>query len=307
LQAVLDESVLAKVRRTTRFCEIRWFSSIDSTNSYAVEQARKGAPEGLVVVADYQSAGRGRLGRSWTAPPGSSLLMSVLLRPAQVPLDRLHLLTAVMSLAAADACQDAAHFRPDLKWPNDLMVGERKLAGILAEIQSGAAGPPPGSALGQAAPPLGAAPTGNQVPEAGPSPPAVSSAMPAVVVGIGINVNWPDVVPAEVAGTAIAASEVAGRPVDRGRLLASVLLGLETRCRLLESAGGTEELVSEYRRSCATIGRRVTVQLGAQTIVGVATDVDDSGHLVVRPDGSASTVDVLAGDVVHLREQEYPA
>jgi BirA family biotin operon repressor/biotin-[acetyl-CoA-carboxylase] ligase len=131
------------------FADVRRFAELDSTNRHALELARQGAPEGLVVVADHQTAGRGRLGRSWEAPRGSSLLLSVLVRPSLAP-ERLHLTTVAVALAAADACEEVAGFRPALKWPNDLVVDDRKLGGILAEV------PEPG----------------------------------AVVVGLGLNVTW---------------------------------------------------------------------------------------------------------------------
>ena len=108
---------------------------LDSTNRYLLEEARAGAPEGTVAVAEHQTAGRGRFGRSWIAPPGTSLLLSVLLRP-DLPEHRLHLVPAALALAAGDACHAEAGFRPDLKWPNDLVVAGRKLAGVLAERAS---------------------------------------------------------------------------------------------------------------------------------------------------------------------------
>ena len=112
--------------------DVRRHADLDSTNRQAADLARAGAPEGVVVVADHQTAGRGRLGRVWDAPPGSSLLMTVLLRPA-LDAARLHLVTMAVALAAADACAEVAGFVPELKWPNDLVVQDRKLAGILAE------------------------------------------------------------------------------------------------------------------------------------------------------------------------------
>lgn len=115
--------------------DIRRFPTIDSTNTWVLEQARNGAGEGLVAVADEQTAGRGRLGRTWLAPPGSSLLMSVLLRPSGLPMDRLHLATAAVAMSGADAVALIAGFAPDLKWPNDLLVGTRKLAGVLTEVE----------------------------------------------------------------------------------------------------------------------------------------------------------------------------
>src|SRR4051794_41904164 len=154
-----------------------------------MELAGAGAPEGVVAVADHQTAGRGRLGRTWVAPPGASLLLSVLLRPG-LTTERLHLATAVVALAAAAAVDDVAGFRPGLKWPNDLVVDDRKLAGVLAEADLS------------------------------------DAAAPAVVVGIGINLNWPDELPPEIATIAVAANHVAGRPVDRDAVLDALLAHL---------------------------------------------------------------------------------
>ena len=112
--------------------EVRWFASLDSTNRYLLDEARRGAAEWLVAVADFQTQGRGRRGRSWIAPSGASLLASVLLRPT-LPPERLQLVSLVSGIAMAEAVQRVAGFRPALKWPNDLVVGDRKLAGLLAE------------------------------------------------------------------------------------------------------------------------------------------------------------------------------
>lgn len=119
---------------TTRFGDLRWLVETDSTNRVVADAARCGAAEGLVVVADHQSAGRGRLGRSWDAPAGTGLLVSILLRPAGLAPDRRHLVTSAVGLSAAAACRRLGGFTPGLKWPNDLLVGDAKLAGILAEV-----------------------------------------------------------------------------------------------------------------------------------------------------------------------------
>lgn len=108
--------------------EVERLGSTDSTNRVVLDRARGGAPEGLVVVADVQTAGRGRLGRTWTAPPGASLLVTVLLRPR-----RPELVTIASGLAAVEACEAVTGFRPRLKWPNDLVTDRGKLAGLLAE------------------------------------------------------------------------------------------------------------------------------------------------------------------------------
>jgi BirA family biotin operon repressor/biotin-[acetyl-CoA-carboxylase] ligase len=121
----------------TRFAPVHWFERIDSTNRYALDQATHGVPEGLVAVADEQTAGRGRLGREWTAPSRASLLVSVLLRP-QLASDRIHLVTLAAALAAVEAVNQLAGVRAAIKWPNDVVVDDRKLAGILAEATSGA-------------------------------------------------------------------------------------------------------------------------------------------------------------------------
>ncbi|HET7487706.1 MAG TPA: biotin--[acetyl-CoA-carboxylase] ligase [Acidimicrobiales bacterium] len=111
---------------------------VDSTNRVALDLAREGAPEGVVVVADHQTAGRGRHGRAWEAAPGAGLLVSVLLRPTDLPPPRRHLAMALVALAARDALGAAAGFWPDVKWPNDLVVGDLKLAGVAAEAEGSA-------------------------------------------------------------------------------------------------------------------------------------------------------------------------
>jgi BirA family transcriptional regulator, biotin operon repressor / biotin---[acetyl-CoA-carboxylase] ligase len=122
----------------TRFDDVRWFERTDSTNRYLLECAAAGAPEGVVAVADEQTAGRGRLGRTWVAPAGSALLVSALLRPG-LPAERTHLVTLAAGLAALDALDALSPVRAGLKWPNDVVVDDRKLAGILAEADGAGA------------------------------------------------------------------------------------------------------------------------------------------------------------------------
>jgi BirA family biotin operon repressor/biotin-[acetyl-CoA-carboxylase] ligase len=154
------ERVRTHLASTTRFTDIELLDVTDSTNRVVMDRAAADAPEGLVVAAELQTAGRGRLDRTWEAGPGTSLLVSILLRPVDLPLARWHLATAAAGLAARRACQQAAGFTPDLKWPNDLLVGDRKLAGILAEARGSALvigmgcnvhGAPPGAAWADAA------------------------------------------------------------------------------------------------------------------------------------------------------------
>ena len=230
---------------------MRRFDEIDSTNRYVLDEARAGAAEGLVVVADHQTAGRGRLGRTWTAPAGSSLLVSVLLRPS-LPAARLHLVTAAMALAAGDACEGESGVRPALKWPNDLIIGdprsgERKLAGVLAEAE-----------------------------------------LPAVVVGLGLNLTWPG------ASGAGALSDAAGRSIDASGLLDRLLVGLGALM------ADWDAVATRYQRDCVTVGRRVRVTLEeGEAFSGKAVDVDHNGYLRVATGGGVRVVS--AADVVHLR------
>ncbi len=262
-----------------RFADVRWVAETGSTNADAMELARQGEPEGVVLVADHQTAGRGRAGRTWTAPPGASLLMSVLLRPPAAVVEGC---TMAIALSAAEAVEAVAGFSPRLKWPNDLVWPgdgsgpDRKLAGILAEADW-----PAGSS----------AATGPRRPEPGERVP--------VVVGIGINVAWPDDLPEELAEVAVACSHVTDRPVDREDLLVALLERLAHWYGRLVS-GGVGDLRAAWRDRSATLGRRVRVDLGREDLVGTAVDVDEEGRLVVElVEGGHRTIAV--GDVVHLR------
>jgi BirA family biotin operon repressor/biotin-[acetyl-CoA-carboxylase] ligase len=259
----------------TRFTDIRRFDSIDSTNRYLLAEARLGAPEGVVAVAEYQSAGRGRLGRQWQAPAGSNLLVSVLLRP-DLPADHRHLASAVVALAAADGVEATCGLVVGIKWPNDLLAADgRKLAGVLAEADLSTPGGTPGSA-------------------GAPNPP--------IVVGIGLNVDWPrsddDLAP-ELAGSATSLWQEVGRSVDRSRLLDALLEALEPRVADLADQDGRARQAADFRARCTTLGHPVRVEVADGSFEGVATDVTGQGHLVVETDGAARTV--VSGDVVHLR------
>jgi BirA family biotin operon repressor/biotin-[acetyl-CoA-carboxylase] ligase len=242
--------------------EVRRFEEIDSTNTYLRSEARLGAAEGLVAVAEHQTAGRGRLDRRWEAPPGASLLASILFRP-QFDASELHLCTAAVALAAVDACRQVAAVEARIKWPNDLVVEGSKLAGVLAEAEfSGAT-------------------------------------VASVVVGIGLNVAWPG--PEGVGGTCLDdLRDAEGAPaVDRGELLDALLTALSPRRGQLDTAAGRKAVAAELRTSCVTLGHYVRVDLPTGPVVGRAVDVDDAGHLMVDTD-RGTTMTISAGDVVHL-------
>ena len=220
----------------TRFTDVRWLAEVDSTNRLAADLARAGAADGTVVGAEHQTAGRGRRGRRWESEAGSSLLVSVILRPAPP------LVTLAAGVAAAHACRAVAGVTATLKWPNDVLVGETKVGGILSELVAD-----PGS-LGD-----------------------------AVVVGLGLNVDWRSPLPPGAAAL--------GAGVERGDLLLAWLRGLDD----------PGDVLDRYRSSCSTVGRRVRVQLAGELLQGTAEAIADDGSLVVN--GRKIT----AGDVVHLR------
>jgi BirA family transcriptional regulator, biotin operon repressor / biotin---[acetyl-CoA-carboxylase] ligase len=237
--------------------DIHRLDEVDSTNRYVRDQARQGAPAGLVAVADHQTAGRGRLDRRWESPPGANLLVSVLLRPDSGAED-LHLCSGAVALAGADACWEVAGVEPALKWPNDLVFEGAKLAGVLAEAEFDGA------------------------------------ALRAVIVGIGINVAWPG--PAEAGGTCLDDLGETAQPLDRQVLLGHFLEALQPRCALLEEAAGRRALADQVRRRCATLGQRVRVILAGEELTGRAVAIDDAGRLVVETASgtrSVSTGDVV--------------
>ncbi len=271
------------------FADVTWVAETASTNLDAMRLARRGAPEGAVVVADHQTAGRGRRGRSWNAPAGASLLFTTLLRPTP---EVAGLVTMLLSVAAVEAIdqllpQIAGVVR--IKWPNDLVAGdpcgsERKLAGILAEADWPAG---PVAASGSRS--------------------NTGASRVAVAAGIGINVNWEAGsvdVPEEVAGVAVALNELAGSRIDRVDLLVAVLQHLEARYGELADRG-PPELLRAWRSRSATLGRRVRVDLGAQQLEGAAVDISDGGHLVVETDDGQRR-EIAAGDVFHLRSAPPP-
>lgn len=275
-----QESTSEQSRR--RFHDIRRLATTGSTNADALALAREGEPEGIVLVAEHQSAGRGRSGRTWEAPPGSSLLCTVLLRP---PASVAPLVTFALAVAAADAVEAVAGFRPGLKWPNDLVVestgdaGEtrtRKLAGILAEAEW---------------------PAGSNIAAGHREPAAHSRAV--VAAGIGLNVSWPDELPDDLSEVAVAVNHVSAQNPTTEDVLQALLDRLDVWYGRLVS-GDAAEVLDAWRQRSVTLGRLVRVDLGPDDVVGTAVDVTEGGQLVVDAlEGGRRTLAV--GDVVHLR------
>jgi BirA family biotin operon repressor/biotin-[acetyl-CoA-carboxylase] ligase len=279
----LHESALGRalVHPSALWREVRVVQETGSTNADLGAAAREGAPEGTVLVTELQTAGRGRLGRSWTAPSRSGLMFSVLLRPA-VPAGRLGWMPLLAGVSVAVAIRrmtawseagegffDEKGGRPRadvavdvrLKWPNDLLVGERKLGGILVEKIDD-----------------------------------------ALIVGIGLNVGLrAEELPVPTA-TSLA---IEGAPLsDRAPLLRAILRELETWYREWTSLDGDPEtsgLDAAYQDLCVTLGRQVRVELpGDQSLAGTASDIDADGRLVITDENGTRRA-LGAGDVIHVR------
>ena len=234
--------------------QIHWFDSIDSTNTRAKEMALKGAPHGTVLIADHQTGGRGRMGRSFLSPGGVGVYMSVLLRPKCPPEALMHL-TCATAVAMCDAVEQAARFRPGIKWTNDLVSGGKKLAGILTEM---------------------ALDTSGQIAYA--------------VVGIGINCcQQPEDFAPEIRDMAGSLSMIAKRPVSRHTLAAAMLEALARMDQSLLT--GKAEMMVQYRKDCITVGKEISLVRGDEIRHGLAVDVDDEGALVVCfPDGHTEAI-----------------
>jgi BirA family biotin operon repressor/biotin-[acetyl-CoA-carboxylase] ligase len=250
-----------------------------STNADAAAAAAAGAPEGLVVVAESQTAGRGRRDRQWTSPPRAGLTVSVLLRPdctersegregmprrPGVPASAFGWLPLLAGVALVEAVARIGEVEAALKWPNDLLIDDRKCAGILAEVSGD-----------------------------------------AVVIGIGVNVSTrADELP-ETTGVPATSLLLAGAAnTDRSPLLRALLRSMARWYEGWREAGGDAEmcgLLAAYQRHCSTIGRRVRVLLpGGGERTGEAVTVDSGGQLVIRTEEGAE-FRVSAGDVLHVR------
>ncbi|HEX2049863.1 MAG TPA: biotin--[acetyl-CoA-carboxylase] ligase [Actinomycetota bacterium] len=252
---------------------LRLFDVVGSTNDVALDWARAGAPHGALVVADHQSAGRGRRGRAWLSEPGRALQASLVLRPPVPPPDAA-LLTTLLGVACAGALAGAAELDAAIEWPNDVTVGGRKVAGILVESRTG------GDGL-------------------------------VAVAGVGINVDWPSgALPREIASraTSVAAERARaglGPPPTRPVLLAALLHEIERLLPSLAAADGRAALVARASERSTLLGRRVRVRLASGAALdGVARRLLPSGALEIATDDGPVAVD--AGEVERARGGQPP-
>ena len=237
---------------------------VAATGSTNADLLSRGGPEGQVLVAESQTAGRGRMGRSWVSAAGASLTFSVLLRPVSVPAARRGWLPLLTGIAVACAVRDVSAVAAVLKWPNDVLVGSRKLAGILAEQ------------------------SGDRV---------------VIGIGLNV-ATPADSLPVSPAGLPATSLLAEGASVSREALLAGILRELERRYAAFSDDPDPARtgLLAEYRNLCGTLGRPVRVELpGGSVVEGVAQDIDADGRLLVAPPSGATPVAIAAGDVIHVR------
>ncbi len=239
--------------------QIHYFDTIDSTNTKAKEMALQGAPHGSVLIADRQTGGRGRMGRSFYSPGGMGIYMSVILRP-QYPAAQLMHLTCAAAVAMCDAVEKTTGLRPGIKWTNDLVIGRKKVAGILTEL----------GLNGE---------NGN---------------IDHAVIGIGINCRQAEQdFPDDIRSTATSLSLAAGKPVDRAALAANMITAFEEMSRNLIHK---DAVLDRYRADCITLGQEVSILSNQQVRHGKALDIDSDGGLIVRfPDGHLEAIG--AGEV----------
>ena len=251
---LLDRALVERLLRTRYLGRnLLYLQTTSSTQDVARAEAEGGAPVGTAVLAEEQTAGRGRLGRAWVSPAGENIHVTLVMRP---PAPRLRVLSIVAPLAIAEALEGIG-LAPRLKWPNDVLVGGRKIAGILIETELS------------------------------------GDAVKYALVGIGLNVNFDVEAVPEIAAIATSVRRELGRDASREELLAALLNAFEAR---YEQALEGDAVFRAWRSRLETLGRRVRATLGERVEEGVAEDVDAEGNLLVRRDDGSLAV-VEAGDV----------
>src|SRR3990172_5872681 len=247
---------LATKRLGTKF---HYFEEIDSTNSHARRLAETGAPEGEVVIAERQFEGRGRLGRSWESPPYSNLYFSLLLRPALAPVHAPQM-TLMAAVALADTVAAFVVEPPAIKWPNDILLQGRKVAGILTESSCDA------------------------------------KRIEFVILGIGVNLNFPrERMPETIRDRATSLMEVAGNSFSRELVLRRLLQDLD-RCYGTLEDFGYDAIAPRWQARFGLKGKTVRVEMGGDVLIGQAVGIDRDGALLVEDD-RGERQRVVAGDV----------
>lgn len=256
---LLSQEIRHGLQTATMARRVLSYRRVRSTNEVALQIAHNGAPEGTLVVAESQTAGRGRLGRTWYSPPGVGLWVSLVLRP-HMESSKVFQLAICGALAVAEALYQRTHLPVRVKWPNDVLIRGKKLAGVLTETQ------------------------------------ADGDLVQLVILGIGINVNQGvDDFPEDLRDKATSVRAELGRPISRLNLLQDVLMEFEQRYQKFQERGLTPFL-ERWRQLSWILNRRVKVQVGGRKFSGLAVDIEDTGALVLE-EASGKRQRLLAGDV----------
>ena len=240
--------------------KIHYFVEIDSTNVYAHKLAQEGAAEGEVVIAEAQTHGKGRMGRSWVSPPYRNLYLSVILRPKLAPPHAAQI-TLMCAVALAETVQSFLPFRPEIKWPNDILAGGKKLAGILTESS------------------------------------VEADRVRFVIVGIGVNLNFPkELMPKAIQDVATSIFILTQKTVDREAFARRLIQDLD-RCYGELENGGFASIAERWESFFQLKGKKVKVEMMDQAILGKAMGIDSEGALILQDEGGCQRK-IVAGDVI---------
>jgi BirA family transcriptional regulator, biotin operon repressor / biotin---[acetyl-CoA-carboxylase] ligase len=263
MEPLRAEEITARLKTKRLGKNVHVFQEIGSTNSKAMQMAAKGAEEGTLLIAETQTGGKGRLGRKWFSPSGVNLYLSLILRP---PIDcaQATILTLLAGIAVAQAIRERSDLTADLKWPNDVLIGEKKVAGILAEL----------AADGQV--------------------------IKHLVLGIGLNVNSEaSMFSPELSKTATSLKIESGQTMSRLEMLETLVNQLERWYTVFLDQGPTP-ILKEYSRLSRTLGRQIQVVCHDKVLKGEAVGLAPNGGIVLREE-NGTTITILTGDVIHLR------
>jgi len=263
--SLLPEEVKVGLRTSVLGQQIAYQREVASTQDAAKALAVQGASEGTAVIAETQTGGRGRMGRAWASPPGG-IYLSIILRPDIKPSEALRF-PLIVGVAVAEAIEQLTGLKPQLKWPNDIIVAGRKAGGILLEMS------------------------------------AEMDSINYIVIGMGINVNTRRAhFPAEIRGIATSLREEYGKEVSRVRLVQEILAQTESLYQDFR-VSGFEHIRERWKALSNTIGARVSISSGGKQVEGEAIDIDGDGALILRK-ANGALERVIAGDVIGVRSQE---
>jgi BirA family biotin operon repressor/biotin-[acetyl-CoA-carboxylase] ligase len=245
--------------------ELIVYQEVSSTNTIAANLATTGVPEGTIVLSQSQSAGRGRLNRRWICPPHQGILMSLILRP-QIKIQYIPQLTLLGGVVVAEAIREVTGLKAGIKWPNDIMINDKKVCGILAE-----------SSLGSSVPLY-------------------------VIIGFGINVNLnPDDLPLDCRATSTSLKAETGHNLSR-LLLIKRFVSIWNKHYQYFLANGPDKIREKWINNNVTLGREVLISRGEEIVSGVATDISENGALIVKT-SDGSICEYMAGDVTLVKKQ----